>query len=57
MTTYFEDALDQEEIAAAYMDAASALLAAELINEASLHAAAAVISDTGLWMSRMNNHN
>jgi hypothetical protein len=33
-------------IAAAYLDAASALLAAELIDEANLRAAAAVIADT-----------
>ena len=33
-------------IAAAYLDAASALLAAELIDEANLQAAAGVISDT-----------
>jgi hypothetical protein len=53
-----EDALDQEEIdkdimvaaeaeiAAAYLDAASALLAAELIDEANQQAVAGVISDT-----------
>ncbi len=53
-----EDALDQEEIdkdimvaaeneiATAYLDAASALLAAELIDEANLQAVAGVISDT-----------
>jgi hypothetical protein len=53
-----EDALDREEIdkeimieteaeiAVAYLDAASALLAAELIDEANLRAAAAVIADT-----------
>jgi hypothetical protein len=33
-------------IAAAYLDAASALLAAELIDEANLQAVAGVISDT-----------
>jgi hypothetical protein len=53
-----ENALDQEEIdkdimvaaeteiAAAYLDAASALLAAELIDEANLQAVAGMISDT-----------
>lgn len=53
-----EDALDREEIdkeimveaeaeiAAAYLDAASALLAAELIDEANLQAVASVIADS-----------
>jgi hypothetical protein len=55
-----EDALDQEEIdkdimveaetviASAYLDAASALLEAELIDEANLDAAASIIA--GVWI-------